>query len=291
MSHKKPKGGHDENKPDLYEQFEELNKTRIFHQSMEERLVEFEIIRRSPKPIAYIFIGDTHIGARGVHYDKILELIKFLDHNRNFKVVFMGDLYDNFLHFNSLRGANDSVSPPSIQIEHTVDMLNHLDSNDQLEGIVLGNHTIDREEKAVGYSVLKKAVSPAICKKIFEGVGEIKLNFGKDKRCASDYRIVVSHKGFGSSAANPCHAAMVLARRWNYPDVAMTAHCHRPAICNFWEANREIVAGRTGTFKIEDAHSERYYCKGIVGTPCVVFYPDHYEKLGTMYPHRALEWM
>lgn len=249
-----------------------LERTQTDHENLEVRKTSISITDPSDKPTLLINLADLHLGARGCDYGFLINLLSTIKDNPFVKMVFVGDLYDNFLRFMSLRGANDSVAPPSIQIDLIANMLREYE--DQIIAICPGNHGIDREEKAVGYSVLKKMLPRSLRNKFFEGVGEINHILGPDQ---IHYRGVISHKGAGNSAINPFHGTMKLARRFNYPDWAVSAHYHRPCFAKYIEAGNEIVVCRTGTSKIRDAHSERYYGAGMLGFPCLILMPDHKE--------------
>ena len=69
-------------------------------------------------------------------------------------------------------------------------------------------------------------------------------------------------------------------------DVIVTAHHHSPAyaIVNRYPVAREagfdfggdVALIRTGTFKINDGYSMRFWNKGIIGVPTVVYHPDKF---------------
>lgn len=279
-------------KPDFFEQLKMLQETKEFHESMEQRQSSIKHYLKVDHPIGIIQVADIHMGARGVDYEKIMEFTDFVTKWRKyFRLGFLGDHYDNFLHFKSLRGAQESIEPPPMQIQTVVDMFKYFDAMDMLMYIVLGNHEIDREERAVGYSILKKALPEKIAKKVFECTGEVLIKIGPNKKKYIEYRGVVDHKGRGNSKKNPCHATMELIRDYNYPDWGSSAHTHRPGVMQYSESGRELTAIKCGTFKIRDIHSERYFTRGVYGTPVVVFDPFAKKTRGFYEPMDALRYM
>jgi len=240
------------------------------------RVTALDIDEETDKPVIYIFISDLHVGALGTDYEALRDLIKFLREHSYVKVIFGGDLYDNFLHFKSLKGANDSVYSPSVQLEIIALLVEELESRDQLRVLGLGNHGVNREEKAVGYSILKKRVV-AVRHKIFEGMGFVNIKVGNEI-----YRGVISHKGKGHSHINPLHGGMRLARLANLPDFVFYGHEHVPASGIYVENRREIIVLKGGTYQTRSAYIEREYNIGVGGhirTQMIIFFPDRHKKV------------
>jgi UDP-2,3-diacylglucosamine pyrophosphatase LpxH len=280
----------EEKAPSLDQMIDGLDKTKELHESIEKRPVHFEIYEKSEQAI-WIFLSDLHLGARGVDYKYFKSIVTLLRKNLNIKVAMVGDLYDNFLHFVSLRGANDSVAPPSVQIDMIMSFLEELDARDQLRIVGLGNHDLIREEKAVGYSVIKKISDSSIRSKILEGKGRIALSVGKDKKSAELYQIIMTHQAAGHSIYNPVHGAMRIARMEGHPDVVVTAHTHNPAMMIYKEAGKDIIAIKCGTFKTKDAYSEYFYCNGKIGIPCIVFCSHEHKMIPFGNPEDLLVYM
>lgn len=266
------------------EMLDGLQNQQKFAKQIERRPTHFTIRDTSNNPFFGLFIADTHIGALGVNYESMKRVSDIIFSNPFIKVFINGDLYDNFLRFFSLRGANDALIGPSVQIEIAAKFVEELEAANQLAVIGLGNHDIDREEKAVGYSVFRKRLVPTMKDKCLEGMGSIELLLGKRKDRAEKYRLVMSHKGKGHSQYNPVHSAMKLALMEGYPDAVVVAHTHNPAMMEYYAGGKKIIAAKCGTFKEKDSYSERYFDirGGRIGTPSILFYPDRHETFGTM---------
>ena len=56
-----------------------------------------DMLLEEDEATAIIFIGDTHIGSKGVAYGQLKADINAISKIKNVKVVLMGDLIDNFI--------------------------------------------------------------------------------------------------------------------------------------------------------------------------------------------------
>lgn len=279
-----------ENKPDDDMSFEEivlgLCDAKKLQDRMEPRPCSLEV-DAGTDPSLQLFIADGHFGNRGCDMKQLHTDTKLIEVSRFAKVNFVGDMYDNWTNNRlTARGINDALIGPSLQLKMFLRWVHELHTRDQLTSIGLGNHTVDREEKAIGYPLVPRMVLPDIAKKVFQGMGEIKLYVGNE-----EYRILLSHKGLGNSATNPVHGAVKLQIKDGYPDAVVIAHYHSPAFMDYHGNNKQLVAMRTGTYLVGDPHSERYYNRlgGVLGVPAIIFMPDTHEMIPFRNFSRAIQ--
>ena len=277
-------------KPDFMDKLEDLHNRQLLNEQYEPRSYSVEFNYPS-KPLLKMHISDLHLGARGVDYTYIQNILNIVKENSFIDVCLLGDLYDNYLHFKSLRGSNDSLVGPSIQVELAAELIRDLDSTGQLDYVTLGNHSVEREERAVGYSVLKKILPLSIRERIFETTAVVRYNIGIGGNQIS-YTGIVSHRGKGNSSKNPAHAAMELIRAWSgvQADFSAVGHYHSPAASSYTEGGREVVAIRCGSPYVDDIHSKRFYTDPIPGCPCLVFNHRIKEIVPFMNIHQAIRY-
>jgi len=240
------------------EWFDNLRQRQKLHQrtsfSQDEAMIEIN----TDKKIAVCFSADWHTGSVAVDYNQLQSNLEtILDTDRVYMIT-VGDLIDNFRHFNSLM--------PILSVLYAI--LNEFFSKKKWLCACWGNHDIERDEKLYGQSPVKEMLAKKLI--YFNGKGTLKLKVGEEI-----YIIRMSHRLPGNSIHNPNHP-QARELRWNAPeaDVIVSAHRHEPAIQNFYEYGRPKCLIQTGTFQTDDGYAKRYYSKGIVAVPTVVFYPN-----------------
>jgi len=218
-----------------------------------------------------IFSADWHLGSISVNYKEFKKHIELLLETPHVYMVTVGDLIDNFRRFNSLQPVLSQVANPKDQVLILRSLLDEFWKKKKWIGACWGNHDVQRDEAIYGQSAVKELISHNI--PYFNGKGTLGIKVGNEK-----YSIRMSHYFQGNSIYNQLHSAM-REMRFHYPfaDVFVSAHKHTPAITNTFEFGQRKCFIRTGAFEIDSGYSKRFWDKGIIGTPAVVFRTDRHE--------------
>jgi len=251
--------------------FENLKEKQELHRRASSSQDEATIKIETDKKVVICFSADWHTGSVAVNYRELqLNLEKILGTDRVFMIT-VGDLLDNFRKFYSLQPILAQIISPREQGEVLQSILNEFIKKKKWLCACWGNHDIERDEKMYGESPIKNLLANKLI--YFNGKGTLNLIVGKQK-----YVIRMSHEFKGYSIYNPNHS-MNRELKWNTPfaDVIVGAHKHQPAVQNFYEYNQPKCLIQVGTFQTDDGFAKRWYGKGIIGVPAVVFHPDKHH--------------
>ena len=118
-----------------------------------------------------------------------------------------------------------------------------------------------------------------------------------------EYTNLIMHYARFNSYLHPTHSAK-RGYELDYPaDVILTAHTHQPTIEQGYRYDMARRAGenfggetifiRCGTYKTggSDEYSARKFQRGILGTPTVVYFPDHKEAVPFISAQRAADFI
>lgn len=218
-----------------------------------------------------IFSADWHLGSVATDYDMFRENIELLLSTENCYLVTVGDVIDNFRRFYSLEAVFSQVASPKMQTQILRAIYDELTAKHKWLAGCWGDHDVKWDETAFGQSPVKEMLSKKIV--YFNGKGILNLKLGEEK-----YEIVLSHKLMGNSIYNPNHP-QIRESKWYHPnaDVIVSAHKHNPAIQILYEYGKRKCFVQVGTFKVDDGYSKRFWEKGIIGVPALVFHNDRHE--------------
>ena len=256
---------------DWREWFDNLEARQAFHQRTSSSQDEATIRIDTDKKIYLAFSGDWHMGSLSISYDELrYNLQTILDTDRVY-IVTVGDLVDNFRSFRSLQPILSQIVTPRDQGTILQAILDEFLRKKKWLAACWGNHDIERDEKIYGESPIKNLLSKNLV--YFNGKGTLNLIVGEQK-----YVIRISHYFKGYSIYNPNHS-MNRELKWYAPfaDVIVGAHKHQPAIQTFYSYGKRKVLIQVGSFQTDDGFSKRFWTKGIIGVPTVVFRPDRHE--------------
>jgi hypothetical protein len=199
-----------------------------------------------------LFLSDTHIGDWGTDYDLFERITDEILETPDLYVALLGDLANMAIR---LRGVAEVTGgnqlTPEMQIKFLESWLG--DIAHKVAFATWDNHAVEREEQASGFSGVKSLLAKRVV--YFGGIGHPDILVG-DQR----YKFCVSHRFSGSSADNPCHAAMRYLRR-EAPDrdLAAMGDYHVPGIVKFTHAGRDQVAINTGSTQTGSVYARRYF--------------------------------
>jgi len=245
-------------------------------------------------PIAVAYTSDEHLGSIATDYTAWLDDIDFLLNTPGLYAVSAGDMIENQRAFKTVSAVINQIIPPDLQEEIVREITLELFVKNKLLAAGAGNHDTEFCERLYGKSNVEKIISRLV--PFFNGKGAMELTVGNQK-----YTHLIIHKTRFNSFLNALHGAKREYQLTLPADVVVTAHTHKPAFEMYYqyEMASEIGMGigpyslliKTGTYKTEDAYSKRYWTKGVIGTPTVVYMPDRREMTVFRTAREAVTYM
>lgn len=234
------------------------------------------------EPICIVGIGDTQLGSWGTDYNLFTEMTKELIETPNLYAVLLGDLNQMAIQIKQgISSLNDNLMPPKWQIYFLESWLQ--DVKHKIIASTWDNHSVMREEAAIGYSIYAE-----IFKRVTiytNGIGHIDLTIGDQV-----YKLAISHFFRGKSFINRVHAPVrYLTHEGQDRDIAMQGDYHEPGITKFHQSGRDKVAMVCGSIQTDSPFAKRFFSlKTCPVMPCFVLDPK--EKMITPY-WSVKEWL
>jgi hypothetical protein len=172
-------------------------------------------------------------------------------------------------------------------------MVDGLLDKGKLLSMCWGNHSDEFTERNAGFGLVKLLVKNKV--PYFSAMGFIDLVVG-DQTYGEAFTHKTRFNSFmnqlhGCKRMQQCHAEYFGSNR-AIAKCYITAHTHNPAVS--FEGclpEERIYYVKCGTFKTEDLYSRRYFGKGKIGVPSVVYYPDRMEHIAFPTPYDAYRYM
>lgn len=277
--------------------FEFAEKAQEYHNATSTAQDDARIQIVTDTPIAVTFSADWHFGSVSTDYGMLRAHLEYVLETPNLFLICNGDETDNMqMFFNA--AARYQLFSPKDQHRIIEEIFAELAKRNKLLVAGHGNHGEEWQEKAIGFSPLAN-IKGDYCV-YFRGMGKLFLTVG-----TQEYVIMLSHRGKGHSEYNPGHAANKQALMYcPEADVSVTAHRHTPffsdtfghglsekvpADMTFPDKRRICIA--TGCFKVLDPYAQRFFGRGRIGTPTVVFFPDKHDMLAFPTPEYAVQFL
>jgi len=227
---------------------------------------------KTDRPIALVPITDVHLGSPYTAYDAVdrdLGLIRSHPHTLMLKG---GDWCDKFMSgFRDAEAPAKQLQPATIQLLTVKKILREF--ADKIVAVNGGNHD-QMDARKTGISTETLIHYDGDFPYLPEG-GLVVLMVGE-----IEYNILWKHNYRGNSQINVFNAHRWLRMLNRNADIAILEHTHNPGIeatekgsDSLGDARTEINI-RTGSYKRNDAFSERYFKTGVIGPETVVLYPD-----------------
>lgn len=229
------------------------------------------------RPIIIAFMGDSHLGHVAVDYGGVWDYIRVLLANDGLYTVWVGDIIDNTPRFFNAEAVLEQVFSPKQQNRMLDGITKLLSSAGKLICATHGNHDMERDERALGWSP-NAAIFAKYGVPYFKGQGMLDFEVGE-----TAYRILMSHQWPGYSIYNPVHGCGRAQGKAPNADVVVGGHFHNPAYmvkagASFRGLNEpeHVALIEVGTFKSQkgDTYSDRYFNRGLPGVPAVAFMPE-----------------
>ena len=247
--------------------------------------VQADVEIKATKPIAVSWLTDMHIGSPYTDYDAIYkDVVTIRDHPQLYACL-GGDTCDNFMPgFRDAAAVVNQLHPAQVQLlgeEKIIDAL-----GEKLLAENGGNHN-DMPTKRTGidaeYFILRDKAFPVMP---FGGLLVLKVG-------EVEYKILWKHSYRFKSSLNLFNSHhRMLEILEPTADIVVQEHEHNPGIETIerheFDSRKTVVNIRTGSYKISDPFSLRYYKSGRMGPQTVIFYPDR-RKVVPMHGREAID--
>ena len=182
------------------------------------------------KPVKIVLLGDIHWGAKNVNTELFLNTIEKLKHEKDTKIILMGDIIENASALSVGSGVYDQKENPNEQIQSIIKILKPLSK--QILFFHQGNH----ERRSVTYCGVSPGnyISDALGIPYVENMSLIDVFVGKQK-----YRLFTWH-GAGS-AQSTAGRIKVLERQSESFTADLYAQGHGHDLFSTTIPHREIV--------------------------------------------------
>jgi hypothetical protein len=228
-------------------------------------------------PIAIAYTSDEHLGSLATDYRAWRADLDYLLETPGLYAISCGDMIDNYRQFRSVAPVISQIIPPDLQEDILAQIIGELVGANKLLAAGAGNHDTEFAERIYGKANAEKIISRLV--PFFNGKGAAEITVGNQR-----YSSLIIHKTRFNSFLNDLHGAKREYQLTLPADVVATAHTHKPAFEMYYHYDMAHELGwgigpysfliKSGTYKVECPYSKRYWTKGIIGTPTVVYYPD-----------------
>lgn len=236
---------------------------------------------KTDKPICVVVIGDTQLGSWATNYDSFMKLTEEILNTPNLYVILVGDILQMAIKLRGVLEVMDNIIPPKFQIMFLDSWLNTI--KHKVIAATWDNHSVMREENAVGYSSYAEIFKRHTI--YFNHIGHLDIYI--NDIC---YKWAVTHFFQGKSLINRVHAPMRYIRH-EAPliDIAAQGDFHVPGIAKYWEGGKDRVAMVCGSIQTDSGYGKRFFSLTTCDTyPCVVLHPD--KKMMTPF-WSVKEWL
>lgn len=235
------------------------------------------IVIRSPEPVPICFISDWHFGSWGTDLRKFaVTTKKLLDHG--IRVAVLGDMLQMAIKLRGVLEVSDNAIPPRYQmlaLESWAGDIAHL-----ILWSTYDNHSVQREEDAVGFSQYADIFR---AKTIYHnGIGHIDLAIDADDGSGGEtYRIATAHRFRGNTADNPLGGQIKYMQREGIDrELAVAGDSHRPALKVYPEGPLTRIALNCGTYQTNSGYAKRFFSLYTHDwMPTVLFYPKEHKMI------------
>jgi len=244
--------------------------------------------------IAIVFSADWHFGSVSVDYKSLEAHLKTIIDNPLYLIT-VGDLNDNFRRFRTLQPVLSQIFSPKEQAEFLRALIPEMSG--KWLAATWGNHDIEFDEQLYGESPIKELLSKHFA--YFNGKGILELQINKEI-----YRIGMSHYFKGHSIYNPTHSLIRAIKDDFGPlvQVVVQGHKHQHAyqFFNKYEVAKELgyteLGGElhllhVGTFEVDSGYSKRFWGKGQIGVPVLLFNSNQHEIVWFPKVDQALRYL
>lgn len=241
------------------------------HEKIDTKQIETTVRIDDDKPVAIALTSDWHVGCMGTNYERLEEDLELIRDTSGMYVVGLGDYKDNYIRNSPPGGQYQQIIQPGTQDQVVVFYMSIV--ADKLIALIRGCH--DHWDARHGdRDFISALCSEFDCVNLWHG-GALRIKLGNQ-----EYLFRLRHKYKYQSSLNLENAMRRLVEQQGPCDVAFEAHLHNPYLMYRTIGEREVILGRTGSYKQWDDYGQQIGgFKGIHGVPIVILWPDQHKLL------------
>lgn len=197
-------------------------------------------------PIGIICMGDMHIGSVGTNYERLEQVIGWVESHERVYAVSIGDILDSMVWRSVMHeGRKSPVDFPG-EVRAGAYFLERLAKTERLLGICAGNHDLI-SGKLSGFGALD-----AICEYVISHIPYHPYQLDLRLQLVSNaYTMTLRHSVQGNSAFNPAHGVAKFHRfTGDEADVVVAGHTHRSGVQPVQVQGRRRWGVQVGAYKV-----------------------------------------
>ncbi len=211
-----------------------------------------EIQITSEEDVAFIVLGDAHIGAWSTDHELFEKITDEILSIPNLFVVLMGDMAHMAIKLRNVTEVGDNLLPADLQLLFLQSWI--MEIRERILFAVWGNHEVERPEAQAGVSPFADLYRKT-CRHYFNGIGHITVEVN-----GIPYNIAASHHFQGRSIYSPVHGAQrYLTFGANDRDIAIAGDSHVPGVMKFVHGSNERLAVNCGSVQTMSGYAQRYF--------------------------------
>jgi hypothetical protein len=238
-------------------------------------------LRHADGPIAIVYSSDWHLGSLGCDYDQMQNDLDYILNTPRLGLATVGDLKDNFGSFKNVSAVHGQAFAGDLQNLVLEDIASRLVEANKLWIITWDNHSVEFDERVIGYEAANFIWREGVRKGktiALDGEGFVELYIGD-----TFYTHLIMHQSRSHNSAHKLAGNKRLYQTRFPAHVVATGHTHSPDFEQYthyeiaealgYEFGGRSYLIKTGTYKIKDTYSQRYFGQPSIGTPTVVYFP------------------
>lgn len=224
---------------------------------------------KTKEPICVVVLGDLHLGSWATDYNLFKQITDELVNTPNLYAILVGDLAQMSIKLRGVLEVSDNALPPKFQMMFLDDWLQEV--KHKVICSTWDNHSVMREEVAVGYSKYAEIFSRHVIYHDNIGHTDIEVN-------GNVYKVAAAHFFRGRSELNPLHAHFKYMRFTGQDrDIVVAGDSHVPGMAEARISGRRRVAINCGSIQ-NGGYGKRFF--SILNSPdfpCFQLSPNEYS--------------
>jgi hypothetical protein len=213
---------------------------------------EPEISFESDHNVAFIVLGDAHIGAWSTDHDLFERITDEILSIPNLYIALMGDMAHMAIKLRNVVEVGDNLLPSDLQLLYLESWLYEM--QDRILFATWGNHEVERAEAQAGVNPFGELYKRT-CRHYFNGIGHVTISVN-----GIPYNIAASHHFQGRSIYSPVHGAQrYLTFNGNDRDIAIAGDSHVPGVMKFVHGTDDRLAVNCGSIQTMSGYAQRYF--------------------------------
>jgi hypothetical protein len=204
------------------------------------------------EPVAFIVLGDTHLGAWTTDHDLLVRITDEILSVPGLYIALVGDLAHMAIKMRNVTEVADNIVPADMQYPLTASWL--MEMQERILFAIWGNHEVERAEAQAGLNPFGDLYRK-VARHYFNGIGHLTLRVN-----GIDYQIAASHHFRGRSIYSPVHGCQrYLVMEGIDRDIAIAGDSHVPGVLKFTHGRETKLAVNCGSAQIWSGYANRYF--------------------------------